>query len=1173
MKDPNFIHLNVHSDYSIKDGIIKIYDLIKRCIDLKIPSIAITDFTNLYGVIKFYQLAHKSGIKPIIGADFYIESEYLKEKKNLITILSKNKFGYQNLILLISEAYKKGYDESGPTITKDLLFSHKEGLLLILGGIHGEIGKLFLKDDVESAKNCIKFYQKNFYENYYLEISRINKFQEKKYIFSLIDFSFETNTPIVAVNNVRFMYKKDFLAHEIRVAIHKGITLNEQKKYQEYTVNQYLKTESEMIKLFSDLPEALKNSVEISKRCNVILEFKKYFLPKFPTKEVSESYVLEKMSKAGLEKRLKLVLINTNEIEKKRLEYFHRLNYELNVIDKMGFSGYFLIVMEFIQWAKNNNIPVGPGRGSGAGSLVLYSLEITDIDPIKFNLLFERFLNPERISMPDIDIDFCMEKRDKVIEHVSNVYGRDSVSQIIAFGRMTARAVIRDVGRALNHPYSLVDKVAKLIPNVIGMTIDKAIQTKKKLKKMFNEDEEIQDLLNISKNIEGIIKNEVKHAGGVVISPTKITDYSPIYCDENGDNILTQFDKDDIEKIGLVKFDFLGLRTLTVIQNSLNMINRERNKNRLNNIDLSLISLSDKRCFRSLQLSNTTALFQLESYGVKDLIKKLHPDCFEDIVALIALFRPGPLQSGMVENFINRKHGREKIYYPDSKWQHILLKPILKETYGIILYQEQVMKIAQIFSGYTLGEADLLRRAIGKKNKTEMKKQRSTFKSGAISNGICESLSMKIFDLVEKFSNYGFNKSHSVAYAFISYQTLWLKTYYTEEFMASVMSLDMDNTKKIVHLINECRSINLTILPPDINKSSYYFHVDEKRKIRYGMGAIKGVGKNTIDSITDNRKYHGEYKNILDFYMRIDHKKLNKRVTEKLIFSGIFDSLYNNRKRLILNLEKLLKISQEYSHERISGQTNIFWRNKNFYDLEKIFFEDYYEFFPIPILEKEKETLGIYLTNHPTRIYENEVKNCIDINNIKFIHTSYRKKFCTFFGVIIKKKLFETNKMEKTAIFTIEDYSDSIEIILRNKELKKYKNLLKENNILIVYGEIVNYDFQKRKKIIAKYIKDLDEFRKKSIKSIFIIMDFQKINEKIINKIYSVLSFFQEKIVPVYFYYNKKNNIYSLSLSDKWFVNPTNTFIKEINDLSNTEQIKVKFNYNRNIDEYKLSGF
>ncbi|MBF1228622.1 MAG: DNA polymerase III subunit alpha, partial [Haemophilus parainfluenzae] len=783
---PRFVHLRTHTDFSMIDGIVKVKPLVKACAANNMVALALTDFTNFCGVVRFYGETLSSGIKPIIGADVHVKSELCGEELFTLTLLAKNNEGYKNITLLLSKAYQRGYVDL-PYIDQEWLIEHREGVIVLSGGTQGDIAKKLLKENSSEAESAVSFYQEFFPDHFYLSLSRTGRPDEERYIQAALKLAEAHDLPLVATNDVVFLEPDDFEAHEIRVAIHDGYTLDDPKRPKRYTEQQYFRSEEEMCDLFADIPSALENTVLIAQRCNVTLRLGQYFLPQFPTGELSTEDYLVMKSKEGLEERLAFLFPDEKVRAERRPEYDERLQVELDVINQMGFPGYFLIVMEFIQWSKDNDIPVGPGRGSGAGSLVAYALKITDLDPLEFDLLFERFLNPERVSMPDFDVDFCMDGRDRVIDHVAETYGRGAVSQIITFGTMAAKAVIRDVGRVLGHPYGFVDRISKMIPPDPGMTLAKAFEAEPQLQVAYDSDEEVKALIDMARKLEGVTRNAGKHAGGVVISPSLITDFAPLYCDNEGLHPVTHFDKNDVEYAGLVKFDFLGLRTLTIIKWALDMINARLAREGKTLVDIAAIPLDDPESFELLKRSETTAVFQLESRGMKDLIKRLQPDCFEDIIALVALFRPGPLQSGMVDNFIDRKHGREEVSYPDANYQHESLKPILEPTYGIILYQEQVMQIAQVLAGYTLGGADLLRRAMGKKKPEEMAKQRSVFKEGAEKNGVDGELSMKIFDLVEKFAGYGFNKSHSAAYALVSYQTLWLKTHFPAEFMAAVM--------------------------------------------------------------------------------------------------------------------------------------------------------------------------------------------------------------------------------------------------------------------------------------------------------------------------------------------------------------------------------------------------
>ena len=815
--------------------------------------------------------------------------------------------------------------------------------------------------------------------------------------------------------------------------------------------------------------------------------------------------------------------------------------------------------MEFIQWSKDNGVPVGPGRGSGAGSLVAYALKITDLDPLEFDLLFERFLNPERVSMPDFDVDFCMEKRDQVIEHVADMYGRDAVSQIITFGTMAAKAVIRDVGRVLGHPYGFVDRISKLIPPDPGMTLAKAFEAEPQLPEIYEADEEVKALIDMARKLEGVTRNAGKHAGGVVIAPTKITDFAPLYCDEEGKHPVTQFDKSDVEYAGLVKFDFLGLRTLTIINWALEMINKRRAKNGEPPLDIAAIPLDDKKSFDMLQRSETTAVFQLESRGMKDLIKRLQPDCFEDMIALVALFRPGPLQSGMVDNFIDRKHGREEISYPDVQWQHESLKPVLEPTYGIILYQEQVMQIAQVLSGYTLGGADMLRRAMGKKKPEEMAKQRSVFAEGAEKNGINAELAMKIFDLVEKFAGYGFNKSHSAAYALVSYQTLWLKAHYPAEFMAAVMTADMDNTEKVVGLVDECWRMGLKILPPDINSGLYHFHVNDDGEIVYGIGAIKGVGEGPIEAIIEARNKGGYFRELFDLCARTDTKKLNRRVLEKLIMSGAFDRLGPHRAALMNSLGDALKAADQHAKAEAIGQADMFGVLAE--EPEQIE-QSYASCQPWPeqvVLDGERETLGLYLTGHPINQYLKEIERYVGGIRLKDMHPTERGKVITAAGLVVAARVMVTKRGNRIGICTLDDRSGRLEVMLFTDALDKYQQLLEKDRILIVSGQVSFDDFSGGLKMTAREVMDIDEAREKYARGLAISLTDRQIDDQLLNRLRQSLEPHRSGTIPVHLYYQRADARARLRFGATWRVSPSDRLLNDLRGLIGSEQVELEF--------------
>ncbi|WWO98889.1 MAG: DNA polymerase III subunit alpha [Candidatus Dasytiphilus stammeri] len=1159
MRQPRFIHLRIHSDYSIKDGLAKIDMLVKKAAELNMPAMGLTDFTNLFGVIKFYSYTWQKGIKPIIGTDFKLYHPIMPNELCNLTTIAINNIGYRNIIRLISRAYQQGYNlQPGPTIKHEWLAEFSEGIILLSGGCNGDIGKNLLKNNASLVLNFIDFYKKYFPERYYLELIRTKRPNEETYLHAAMDLARKNNLPVVATNEVCFLESSDFKAHEIRVAIHDGYTLLDPKRPLNYSLYQYFRNEKEMCDLFADIPEALQNTVEISKRCNVIINFgKKYFLPQFNTGFMSAEEYLINQARQGLEKRLQSLFPNEDLRIQKRSRYDDRLKMELKVINQMGFPGYFLIVMEFIQWSKQHQVPVGPGRGSGAGSLVAYALNITDIDPLQFDLLFERFLNPERISMPDFDIDFCMEKRDLVIDHVAKTYGREAVSQIITFGTMAAKAAIRDVGRVLNYSYTFIDRITKLIPSHIGITLKHALNIEAQLSQLYDSNEEVKKLIDLASKLEGVIRNASKHAGGVVIAPTKITDFMPIYCDGKGNNPVTQFDKNDVEAIGLVKFDFLGLRTLTIISKALEMINLKREKNHQYPLSITEIALNDNDSYSLLRQAETTAIFQLESKGMKDLIKRLKPDSFEDLIALIALFRPGPLQSGMVDNFIKRKHGIEEISYPDKKWQHSSLKKILDPTYGIVLYQEQVMQIAQILADYTLGEADILRRAMSKKKSKEMAQQRLRFKIGAEKKGINGELAMRIFDLLEKFAGYGFNKSHSVAYALLSYYTVWLKTHYYEEFMAAVMTFDMDNTEKLVDFSEEILRTGKKLLPPNINTGEYYFYVNDKNEIIYGLGAIKGIGVRAIEEIIKARKKAGIFQNLLDLCIRIDLKKINRRVLTILIKSGALDSLGQSRGFMLNVLDDTFKIASQYTKIQNSGQKDMFGciTEKNPIEIYKD-----KEVVQLPEniwLSGERETLGRYFTGHPINEYKNEIKNYTNINLIDI--DSYQPgDFIKVVGLLVKKRIFTVKSGNRIGICTLDDSSSCIEVLLFADLLEKNQHFLKKENLLIISGKVSIDDFNQRK-IIASQILDLQEARKKYVSAITILLNSNQINQEFLNKISYCLKKYHSGSIPIHLYYQSMVARVRLHLEPVWMVSPTTDLINNLRRLLGNEQVILEF--------------
>lgn len=1158
MAEPRFIHLRVHSDFSMVDGLQKINPIVGAAAANNMPALALTDQMNMCGLVRFYGAAHGKGVKPIVGADFWVQSDELGDEQFRLTLLAMDNDGYQNITLLISRGYQRGHVQGRPVIDKGWLAEHAKGVIVLSGGREGDVGKFLLKGNRQMTEQCLAFYQTHFPDAYYLELLRTGRPDEEVYLHMAVAIATEFALPVVATNEVVFLTADDFDAHEIRVAIHDGYTLMDKRRPRRYSPQQYLRSQEEMAELFADIPEALENTVEIAKRCNVTVRLGEYFLPNFPTGDMTTEDFLVMKSKEGLEERLEFLFPDPAVRAERRPEYDERLDIELKVINQMGFPGYFLIVMEFIQWSKDNGIPVGPGRGSGAGSLVAYALKITDLDPLEFDLLFERFLNPERVSMPDFDVDFCMDRRDEVIDHVSEMYGREAVSQIITFGSMAAKAVVRDVGRVLGHAYGFVDRISKLIPPDPGMTLAKAFEAEPKLPELYEQDEEVKDLIDMARRLEGVVRNAGKHAGGVVIAPTKITDFAPLYCDDEGHHPVTQFDKNDVEYAGLVKFDFLGLRTLTIIDWALGMINPRLAKGGKPPVDIAAIPIDDKRSFDLLQRYETTAVFQLESRGMKDLIKRLQPDCFEDMIALVALFRPGPLQSGMVDNFIERKHGKEAISYPDEKWQHESLQPILEPTYGIILYQEQVMQIAQTLAGYTLGGADMLRRAMGKKKPEEMAKQRAGFEEGAVKNGVDGELAMKIFDLVEKFAGYGFNKSHSAAYALVSYQTLWLKTHFPAEFMAAVMTADMDNTDKIVTLVDECQRMGLTVIPPDVNTGRYRFSVNEDGHIVYGIGAVKGVGEGPIDAILEARDRDGPFRDLFDFCNRVDIKKLNKRVMEKLILSGAMDRLGPHRAALMATLEEAMRAAEQHAKAQAVGQVDMFGvLTEEIDDVKKAFAN--VPHWPDKVwLEGERETLGLYLTGHPINQYSGELRRYTS-GRLCDLHPTSRDTVTTAAGLVIAARSMVTKRGNKMGIFTLDDRSGRLDVTLFSEALEKYEELMQKDRILVVSGQVSFDDFSGGLKMSARELLDINDARERFARAIRISLDEQQIDDRFFPRLCEILEPARAGVCPVQVNYRRPGSRVRLTLGTEWRVTPTDQLIDDLRVLLGRERVELVF--------------
>jgi DNA polymerase-3 subunit alpha len=1167
-----FVHLRVHTEYSLVDGLVRVKPLVKAVAGAGMPAVAVTDMSNMCSLVKFYKTAMGGGIKPICGADLWLAGRGEDAPLSRLTLLAMDAQGYRNLTELISRGWTEGQHNGLVVIQRDWVKQAAEGLIALSGAKEGEIGLALLGGHADEAEALLREWQAVFPERFYLEVQRTSRVNDEEYLHAAVQLATRCDAPLVATNDVRFLKQDDFEAHETRVCIGEGRTLDDPRRPRNYSDQQYLKSPAEMAELFSDLPEALENTVEIARRCNIDVRLGKHFLPDFPTPNgMGIDDYLRHASYEGLEERLEVLLPkDTPDYEAKRQVYVDRLEFELGTIIQMGFPGYFLIVADFIQWAKNNGVPVGPGRGSGAGSLVAYVLKITDLDPLAYDLLFERFLNPERVSMPDFDVDFCMDGRDRVIDYVADKYGRNAVSQIITFGSMAAKAVVRDVARVQGKSYGLADRLSKMIPFEVGMTLEKAYEMEEPLRDFLAADEDAREIWDMALKLEGITRGTGKLAGGVVIAPTRLTDFSPIACDEEGGGLVTQFDKDDVEAAGLVKFDFLGLRTLTIIKWALETINREQAKKGLPPVDIDFIPLDDKPTYQLLQRAETTAVFQLESRGMKELIKKLKPDCLEDLIALVALFRPGPLQSGMVDDFINRKHGRAELSYPHPDYQYAGLEPVLKPTYGIILYQEQVMQIAQVMAGYTLGGADMLRRAMGKKKPEEMAKQRGGFIEGCANNGIDGELAGNIFDLVEKFAGYGFNKSHSAAYGLVSYQTAWLKTHFPSPFMAAVMSADMHNTDKVVILIEECRSMKLRIDAPDVNVSEFKFTVNEDGRIVYGLGAVKGVGEGPVEAIVEARAT-GPFKDLFDFCARVDLKRINKRTLEALIRSGALDrlgphyhdepkayqaSLDLNRAVLLAAMEEAVQAAEQSARSADSGHMDLF--GGLFAEPEADVYANYRKVRELTLKERlrgEKETLGLYLTGHPIDEYEGEVRR---FARQRIIDLRPARETQTVAGLIVNLRVMKNKRGDKMGFVTLDDRSGRIEASLFAEAFAAAQSLLQTDALVVIEGEVSMDDFSGGLRLRAKRVMSLEEARTGLAESLRMRVDGEALRGERLRWL-AELCGQHRGACPITLDYSGRDARALLQFGDQWRIDPTDNLIQTLRDQFGRDNVFLQY--------------
>ena len=1148
----HYIHLRCHSEFSVTDGIVRISDYTEKAKKIGMPALALTDLSNVFGAVKFYKSAVEAGIKPIIGCDVWLENPVSRDQPYRLLILCQNQNGFLNLSALLSKAYLENQYRGRVELKKEWFKKENTiGLILLSGATSGEIGQLIIQGKLDQAHLALQEWKNILSDRFYLELQRHGdgnfRQQQERYIDQALHLAAEHNIPVVATHPIQFMSETDFRAHEAKTCIADGYILGDQRRPKLYSSEQYFKDGDQMYELFKDIPSALINTVEISRRCNFKFSLGDSYLPNFPIPEgIKIDDFLLSESKKGLDLRMELLYPKISVREIQLPKYIDRLNFEVQVINQMGYAGYFLIVADFINWSKSNAIPVGPGRGSGAGSVVAYSLGITDLDPLAYNLLFERFLNPERVSMPDFDIDFCQEGRDRVIDYVKKKYGADAVSQISTFGTMAARAALRDVGRVLDLPYPFVDGIAKLVPNELGITLKDAIDKEPQIKERIKKEEEVKELFNLALKLEGLVRNVSMHAGGVLIAPSKISAFSPIYCQPDGEGVVSQFDKDDVESVGLVKFDFLGLRTLTILAMALENSNNIRLKESLEPINLETLVVDDKATFDLLKSSNTTAVFQLESRGMKDMLKQAKPDCFEDIVALVALYRPGPMD--LIPDFCRRKHGQQSVTYP-----HPATEPILRETYGIAVYQEQVMQIAQVVAGYSLGEADLLRRAMGKKKPEEMDAQRAIFIEGAMKNELNNKQASDLFDLLEKFAGYGFNKSHAAAYAKIAYQTAFLKAHYPSAFIAASMSADMNNTDNIHLLFDDCSLNGIELLGPDINLSEFKFSPITQKEILYGLGGIKGTGLSAIEVILSERNENGPFLSLFDFTSRLNLRKVNRRAVESLIRAGAFDKINSNRASLLASVNLAITAADQANANL--GQNSLFAES----DTQKI---DLIEMSPWEDKQKlieEKVATGFYFSGHPFKYYQKIISGFV---SERLSDLMPRQSPYLIAGIISAIRI-RISSRGKIAIVTLDDGKARIDVVVNNAILNEAQSLIKEDQLLIVEGKVRHDDFSGGNRVSAIKVYDLMSIQSFKAALLTIKMNGQADAEKLkaLLRPYSTENFDTSlKKCKVKVEYQNSQGKVELLLGSEWDVSLHEDLIIGLSKSFHDENVKILYN-------------
>ncbi len=1144
----HFVHLGIHTEFSITESIVRIPDLVKAAEKEQMPALALTDLSNLHAAVKFYGKCLGKGIKPILGSEIR-----LNDAEHRMTLLAMTNKGWRNLTELVSEGFISGQQLDIPCVQKQWILNQSEDMIALLG-MHSDVGKMLMSSNPQKAEPLLEEWVEKFGNRVYIALTRTNRPDEDDFILEAVKLAKKYNIGVVAHNDVHFMTRNDYEAHEARVCIADGYVLGDNRRPKTYSPEQYFKSVEEMAELFSDIPSAIENTYHIAKRCNVTLRLGQYFLPDYP---IPEGHTIDTffahLSKEGLEERLNFLYPPEQRDEhwpEVRKPYDERIEYEINIINSMGFPGYFLIVMDFIQWSKSNGVPVGPGRGSGAGSLVAYSLKITDLDPLRYELLFERFLNPERVSMPDFDVDFCIAGRDRVIDYVARTYGRDAVSQIATFGTMAAKGAIRDVARVLGKSYGLADRISKMIPTKpLGLSLLESLEAEPQLKDIVTnpsnpDNDDAAEIWEMALKLEGITRNTGKHAGGVVISPTKITDFSAVMCEADGTSRVAQFDKDDVESAGLVKFDFLGLRNLTVIEDAVKNINKRIKSDKP--LDIAYIPLEDKDAYLVFANANTTAVFQFESVGMKKMLKEARPSKFEEIIAFVSLYRPGPMD--LIPDFIHRMHGG------DFEYLHPLLEGVLEPTYGIMVYQEQVMQAAQYCAGYTLGGADLLRRAMGKKKPEEMVKQRQIFIEGASKKDIDEATANHIFDYMEKFAGYGFNKSHAAAYALVAYQTAWLKAHYPAEFLSAVLTSEMQNTDNVVFLIDDCRKNNLEVLPPSVNMSLYQFHATDEQTIVYGLGAIKGVGEAAMQSVIDARTQEGPFRDLFDFCHRIDLKKINKRTLEALIRSGALDCLGIDRADLMAQLPEAVQAAEQARSNRETGIMDLFGEVE---EVQRKPSKPVKPWADEVRLKGEKDTLGLYLTGHPIDVYRNELKSFVP-SQINELTPTRRGVTTVFAGLVVDIANFPNRMM-----MTLDDGTARIEISANHERFNRFKEIIQLDKVVVIEGEIYEREgFDRPMGRLTKAF-SLNEIRQKRANSIKISLSAEHFSKSLSRDLQQILTPYtnidMSAHIPVILYLDYPYAMTELHLGLNWKVAPLDELLAKLRDYFGKEALHIEY--------------